>query len=110
MFSHGSERSAGVLALKNKFSGDVLHYYCDPCCNFIFLVLCISNIFIILVNIYGFNSLNEHKALFEMIENKIVFWLNKYPSSVLCMGGDFNIAPDNMLDRMPPKNAPCNLL
>lgn len=35
-FSHGSERSAGVLTLKNKFAGDVLHYYCDPCGHFIF--------------------------------------------------------------------------
>ncbi|KAA0720804.1 hypothetical protein E1301_Tti011443 [Triplophysa tibetana] len=28
--AHGSERSAGVLTLKNLFAGDVLHYFSDP--------------------------------------------------------------------------------
>ncbi len=60
---------------------------------------------------------------FEMIEAKIVFWLKKkyiyiyiyiyciyyiyiyiYLVGIICMGGDFNIAPGNVLDRMPPKN------
>lgn len=84
-FSHGSERSAGVLTLKNKFAGDVLHYYCDPCGHFIFLVLYANNILIFLINVYGYNSSNENRALFEVIENKITSWLNKYPSGIICI-------------------------
>lgn len=59
---------------------------------------------------YGYNSSNENRALFEVIENKIALWLNKYPSGIICIGGDFNIAPDNMLDRMPPKKIILSLL
>lgn len=76
----------------------------------IVLVLYTNNIFIFLINVYGYNSSNENRALFEVIENKIALWLNKYQSGLICIGGDFNIAPDNMLDLMPPKNTPCNLL
>ncbi len=58
------------------------------------------------INIYGYNSSNENRALFEKTEDNIVFWLNKYGFGMLCMGGYFNIAPDNVLDHMPPKQSP----
>uniref|UniRef100_A0A096MII7 Endonuclease/exonuclease/phosphatase domain-containing protein n=1 Tax=Poecilia formosa TaxID=48698 RepID=A0A096MII7_POEFO len=30
-------------------------------------------------------------------------WLSKYPDSIILIGGDFNIALDNTIDRWPPK-------
>lgn len=109
-FSHGSESLVGVLTLKNKFAGDVLHYYFDPCWHFIFWFFTLITFFFFLINMYGYNSSNENRARFEVIENKIALWLNKYPSGIICIGGDFNIAPDNMLDCMPPKKITLSLL
>ncbi|XP_051811827.1 LINE-1 reverse transcriptase homolog isoform X1 [Acanthochromis polyacanthus] len=31
------------------------------------------------------------------------FWLNKYPTSFIILGGDFNVVLSNELDRIPPK-------
>ncbi len=42
------------------------------------MVIYTCNIFFFFcINIYGYNSSNETRALFEMIEAKIVFWLKK---------------------------------
>ena len=58
--SHGSERSAGVCILRNRFNGEVLFSDCDKDGHFIFLVLEIANLIYILVSVYGFNSQAEN--------------------------------------------------
>lgn len=37
--SHGTERSAGVAILKNKFAGEILHLISDPKGHFLLLVI-----------------------------------------------------------------------
>lgn len=104
-FAHGSEHSAGVLILKNNFVGDVLHHFCDKKGHFLMLVVCINNIVVILVNIYGYNVTRDNDLLFETIEDKILLWLNTYPDALIFIGGDFNMVPDNQMDRLPPKRS-----
>ncbi len=101
-FAHGSEHSAGVITLKNRFSGDVLHTECDPAGHFICQVIkYVDNIFI-LGNLYGYNHNLDNNNLFESIENIFISWLNKYPSAILLVGGDFNIILDGAIDKWPP--------
>lgn len=95
--------SAGVMIMKNHFAGSVLQNYIDPKGHFLLLVICINNIFVLLINIYGYNASRENVMLLEDIGDKILLWLNTFPSAVICIGGDFNIAPDNNLDRFPPR-------
>lgn len=100
---HVSERSAGILTLKNFFAGDVLHHFSDPSGHFLLMVICLNNTVVILINIYGYNSSHENDLLLEVIEEKILLWLNANPNAFVFIGGDFNIVPDNNFDRLPPK-------
>lgn len=101
-FSHGSERSAGVTTAKNAFNGNVLHSDCDPLGHYILLVIRSFNTTFITVNVYGYNSKSENDNLLDLIENRILNWLSKYPNSLLILGGDFNMTFDNTIDRWPP--------
>ncbi|XDV26393.1 hypothetical protein PO909_030123, partial [Leuciscus waleckii] len=101
-FSQGSERSAGVTSLKHTFSGDILHSDCDSLGHYVCLVIRVDNIFSIIINIYGYNNKLENDKLLDSIEERITFWLTRYPNSLLLIGGDFNIAQDNAIDRLPP--------
>lgn len=103
--AHGSEHSAGVMIVKNHFAGSVLQSYIDPMGHFLILVICINNIFVLLVNIYGYNTSRENDLLLDEIGDKILLWFNKFPDAVICIGGDFNITPDNNLDRFPPRQS-----
>lgn len=69
------------------------------------MVICLNNTVVILINIYGYNSSYENDLLLEVIEEKILLWLNAYPNALVFIGGDFNIVPDNNLDRLPPKQS-----
>ena len=41
----------------------------------------------------------------DTIEDKISYWLNKYPYASLVVEGDFNIEMNNMLDKWPPRRS-----
>lgn len=102
-FSHCSERSAGVLTLKHKYSGDILHTDTDSKGLFICQVVDYYNkIVLIIFNIYGYNSSLENIQLFANIENRLKYWLNKFPNSHILLGGDFNITLNSEIDRWPP--------
>lgn len=103
--AHGLEHSAGVLILKNLFAGDVLYHFSDPNGHFLLMVICLNNTVVILINIYGYNSSHENDLLFDAIDGKILLWLNAYPNALVFIGGDFNIVPNNILDRLPPKQS-----
>lgn len=77
-FSHGSKRSAGVTTAKNTFSDGILHTDCDSLGHYICRVVR-YNITFITVNIYGYNTKNENDNLLKSIENRVLFWLSKYP-------------------------------
>lgn len=69
--SHGSEHSAGGSCLKNNFAGEVLHSYCNDCGHFILLVLQCYNVYLIVVNFYGYNSKPDNDQLFSLLEDKL---------------------------------------
>lgn len=99
MLSHGSNRSVGVITLRNQFSGSILHSDCDPSCHFSCPVINYNNILIITTNIYGFKSKLENDDLLESLETHVFHWLTEFPNALL--EGDFNIALNNCIDRWP---------
>lgn len=101
-FSHGSEHSARVSCLKNNFTGDVLHTYCDEYGHFILLILKCYNLNLIVVNYYGYNSRSENDQLLFVLEDKLTYWQSKFPNAYLVIGGDFNTVLNESLDRWPP--------
>ncbi len=58
-----------------------------------------------MTNIYGYNTSGDDDLLFEEIGEIILLWSNTFPDALICIGGDFNIAPDNNLDRFPPRKS-----
>lgn len=43
--------------------------------------------------------------LFQNVVDKINVLLRQYPTALIIIGGDYNKAPDNALDRFPPKSS-----
>lgn len=101
-FSHGTEHSAGVLTLRNRFNGEILQSVKDPKGHFICLLLQCNDFFVIAANVYGNNRKLENDYLLGAIENIFNCWLKKYPKAYIVMGGDFNIVLDGAIDKWPP--------
>lgn len=99
--SHGSEHSAGVGTLKCNFTGNILHSDIDINGHFVCQVIDFNKIVLIITNVYGYNTKVGNESLFDTIEQKLLIWLNKFPNALLLIGGDFNVALDNALDRWP---------
>lgn len=87
--SHGTEHSAGVCILKNRFNGKVLISDCDNAGYYIFLILEAAHSIYISVNVYGFSRQTENKLYFDRLEERLLHWLFKYPDSFIILGGDF---------------------
>ncbi len=81
--AHVSEHSAGVMIMKNHFAGSVLQNYIDPKGHFLLLLICVTNTFILLTNIYGYNT-SPQKMLFEEIGEKNIVM-------VLCISRCFDL-------------------
>ncbi len=88
--SHGTERSAVVVTIKNKFAGEILHVVSDPKGHFLLLVVSLGQTISVLLNVYGYNSPKENATLMDVVSENIQYWLNKYPNAVLISSGDFN--------------------
>lgn len=88
-FSNGSNRSAGIAILKDKFKGQVLHTEKDRSGRWIILVVDINHNQFILINIYATNSKINNIGLFQDIESKVCLLLHNYPSPKVIWGGDF---------------------
>jgi len=101
--SHGSEHSAGVGIMRYNFNGNILETSIDPSGHFLLMVVVINHFILIIVNVYGYNSVSENHAFFNTLDQKLSYALGKYPSAFLILGGDFNIALNNILDRLPPR-------
>lgn len=63
LFSHGSNRSAGVAICMNKCPGKVMEVKEDTHGHWIAAVLNIEGTSLILLNIYGFNGESRNKIL-----------------------------------------------
>lgn len=83
--AHGSERSAGVMTLKNRFAGEIRGF------------------FFFIANVYGYNSKNENNHLFEILEELILQGLSQFPDLCLVIGGDFNTVMDCFIHCLPSR-------
>lgn len=97
-FSHGTNRSAGVSILLNNFPGKVLTPNRDPLGHWIICVLVANDNYLILENIYGYNSLNQNKKLFSEITRTVRELKQRYPSRNLIFRGNYNMVTDEWLD------------
>lgn len=61
--------------------------HCDTDGHFVCLVVKVNNIFLIVVNIYGFNSKSDNDQLLDSLD--LASWLLKFPDAYLLLGGDF---------------------
>lgn len=103
LFSHGTNRSAGVAVLFNKFQGDIITYEVDGDGHWIIAVLKVGNDFIIMINVYGHKTNSQNENMFEIITQTVSEFKLVYPTDYIAMGGDWNAAPDEWEDRCPSK-------
>ncbi|MGL4607014.1 MAG: hypothetical protein ACRCU3_06065, partial [Eubacteriaceae bacterium] len=61
-----------------------------------------DNTVFVLCNISGYNSSVQAKNMSLEVSHSVSALMGKYQGAVLIMGGDFNDAPDDFLDRFPP--------
>lgn len=102
-FSHGSSQSAGVSILFNKFRGDTIESFISEEGRWIILVLKLDNIFLIICNVYSHNNTSQSKILFTYLCTKLTSLKSKYNGAHIIIGGDFNDAPDDLMDRIPAR-------
>uniref|UniRef100_A0A1A7XB67 Reverse transcriptase domain-containing protein n=2 Tax=Iconisemion striatum TaxID=60296 RepID=A0A1A7XB67_9TELE len=103
LFSHGSNRSAGVAICFNKCPGNVISYKMDDNGHWLTVVIKITNAYIILTNVYGYNTTTQNKSLLQDITKVVSQYKKLYHTDLILFGGDFNLAPDDYLDRYPSK-------
>lgn len=103
LFSHGSNRSAGVAILLNNFPGKVTATKKDPLGHWIICVFETGDRILILGNIYGYNNHNQNKNLLIDLTNTVKDLSKDYVDYDIFMGGDFNVVMDEWLDRYPTR-------
>uniref|UniRef100_A0A3P9LHW9 Reverse transcriptase domain-containing protein n=1 Tax=Oryzias latipes TaxID=8090 RepID=A0A3P9LHW9_ORYLA len=102
-FSFGSNRSAGVIILQGKFKGRTLEHLIDKNGRWIILVVNFDQFYFILINTYASNNPTNNNTIFLTLEKKIKTLLQKYPTTKILWGGDFNAVMNGHLDRFPPR-------
>lgn len=100
-FSHGSNRSGGVAICLRGFPGEVVTFKCDKDGHWIAMVVNLEGSFAILINIYGYKSNVQNRILLGILTEIIADYKKLYGIRFTLIGGDFNIAPDEWLDRCP---------
>uniref|UniRef100_A0A3B4WDT5 exodeoxyribonuclease III n=1 Tax=Seriola lalandi dorsalis TaxID=1841481 RepID=A0A3B4WDT5_SERLL len=100
-FSHGTSHSAGVMVLFSKFPGKVIEHKSDTDGHWLILVVEIHDQRYICVCVYGYNNRPKNRVMMESLGSFIKNWEIKYMTDKVVLGGDFNIAPDSWLDRIP---------
>ncbi len=88
-FSHGSEHSAGVITLKNRFHGEVVQSVSDPEGHFVCMLLNCNDVFILQLMFMGIIGKSENDSLLGTVGNTFKGWLDKYPNAYIIMGGGF---------------------
>ncbi len=66
-------------------------------------VLKTDNIFIIVINIYGCNNDQKNRNLLHQLSTVITELNAIFPTVHMVVGGDFNLTPDEWMDRWPSK-------
>lgn len=103
LFSHGSSRSGGVAICFNNFPGEVITHRSDIEGHWLAVVVKINDLFLILVNVYGYNNDTLNKVLLNTLTNVISELKSHYPTNNILCGGDWNLTPNEWLDRWPAR-------
>lgn len=103
LFSHGTNRSAGVAICFNRCPGKILGGKADKEGHWVACVLEIDANLVILINIYGYNNDTKNRNLLHQISEVIIELKAKFPTDHIIVGGDFNLSPDEWMDRWPSK-------
>lgn len=101
--SHGSNNSAGVAILFNKFKVDVIESHLSEEGRWIILVLRVNNVILVVNNIYGYNYNALAKNTIVQLTAKLLKLKEKYKEAHLIIGGDLNDAADDLMDRVPAR-------
>lgn len=102
-FCHSSQQSAGVAILLNKFNGDIIESLMSDEGRWILLTLKLNNSYFIVCNLYSHNYPAQAKIMFTELCDKLAAFKNKYKEAYLIVGGDFNDAPNDLIDRIPAR-------
>lgn len=49
--------------------------------------------------------MNSQPSLIDVISDNMQYWINKYPSASIILGGDFNMVLNSDLDRFPSRTS-----
>lgn len=104
-FCHGTNHSAGVAVLLNKLKGDVLETIYSGEGRWIIIILNTDDTKFIICNVYGHNNSCLNACMFKKLSQLLLDLKRKYSDAYLLIGGDFNEAPNDSIDRIPPKNS-----
>lgn len=105
LLSHGSSHSAGTAILFNNCPGKVISVKTDSNGHWVAIVMDIESVFFILINIYGYNNVKQNQQLFADVSCLVCDFKKLFPTDNIVIGGDFNVTPDETLDRHPPKSS-----
>ncbi len=103
LFSHGTNKSAGVAICFNRFPGDIITHRADDQGHWLMVVLKVDSYFFILTNIYGHKTNAQNKQMLEDVTITLSELKTLYPTDFILMGGDWNMTPDEWEDRWPSK-------
>ncbi len=104
IFIHGFNHSEGVTIFFNKFKGNILETIRSDNGRWIILTVKLDNSTLFICNVYGFNVRAHNLEMFKEICDTITRLKKKYKDGYVIIGGDFNDAPDDSVDRFPPKH------
>lgn len=104
-FSHGTSHSAGVMILFNRFPGNVIDCKSDSDGHWLMIVSEINGSKYILLCVYGYTNRAQNKKLLTFLCEQLEQWKLSYLVDKVVVGGDFNIAPDPSVDRLPSRTS-----
>lgn len=84
-FSHGSNRSAGVAICLNRFPGDVITYKTDTEGHWLIAVMKVDSSFLILVSVYGYNSVARNRQLVRNVTENIAELKALHPTNFILL-------------------------
>lgn len=103
LFSHGTNRAAGVAICFNRCPGKIIIDKADIDGHWVTCVLEIDSVLIILVNVYGYNNDHKNTNLLHQPTTVIRELTTNFPTDHILVGGDFNLTPDEWMDRWPSR-------
>lgn len=109
-FCHATHHSAGVALLFNKFTGDILETYSADSGRWCIVLCKLDNALFIICNVYGHNGIPQARTMFTQVLSKIRELQSKNKAAFLIIGGDFNDAPNDRIDRIPGRTSQNSLL